>query len=90
MEGDVGEALALTHVTHPDIVAIARVTAADYAETVLREPDDGQIGSNTTCLIEEVRVDPLSSCSVPANLCDREVFHEGFSVRAFNIVDGEV
>jgi len=90
VEGDIGEALALTHVTHPDIVAIARVTTADYAETVLREPDDGQIGSNATCLIEEVRVDTLSSCSVPANLCHREVFHERFSVRTFHIEDGEM
>ena len=90
MECDVGEALAVTHVTHPDVVTVSGITTAYHSEAVFRESDDGQVRPDTARVIEEVCVNTFSDGSVGTDLCHREVFHKAFRVGTFNIKDGEV
>ena len=90
MKCDIREALAITHVTHPNVVTVARVTTAHHSEAILGESDDGEIRADTTCVIEEVCVNTLSNGGISTDLCHREVFHKAFRVCAFNIKNGEV
>ena len=90
MERDVRETFPVAHVTHPDVVAVTGVSAADDAEAVLCQSDDGEVGANTPLMIKEVGVNTFPNSGIGAHLCYRQILHECFGIRAFNIEDGKV
>ena len=90
MKGHIGEATLVLDVTHPNVVSVPSIAAANHSIAVVSKSDNGEVGTNTTGVIKEVGVDAFTQCCIGTDLSDRKILHQTFRIRAFDIKDGKV